>query len=214
MRIFIFGQRDFGAAAFDLSRRLGHDVVGVSSPPLNGAGDGPDRLRQRAAWHGVPWHHAGCAGADSMPPRLDLILAAHAHDFIGERTRRRSRLGALGYHPSLLPRHRGRDAVRWAIHMREPVTGGTAYWLDNSIDGGPIAAQDWCWVDARDSDAELWRRELMPIGLRLFEAVLLQLASGTVVRRPQDESLATFEPAFDPPRVFRPELPLLPAPPL
>jgi methionyl-tRNA formyltransferase len=99
-------------------------------------------------------------------------------------------------HPSLLPRHRGRDAVVWAVHMRDQVTGGTAYWLDDGADTGDIAAQDWCWVKPGDTAEALWRRELAPMGLRLLSGVLTRLDAGEVPRTPQDPDMATWEPAY------------------
>ena len=131
-----------------------------------------------------------------MPDRLDLILCAHAHIFITSEARQNARHGALGYHPSLLPRHRGRDAIHWAVHMRDLVTGGTAYWLDDGADTGDIAAQDWCWIQPGDTPDELWRRDLAPMGLRLLATVLAQLDLGTVPRKPQPAHSATWEPAF------------------
>lgn len=214
MRLLIAGHKQFGAETYRLCRRLGHDVVAVAAPALASgtSTDGhrlPDRLRATAEDDRVPWIPAGELRADRVPGGTDLILAAHSHDYLGRRTRLRARLGAIGYHPSLLPLHRGRDAVRWTIKMGDRVTGGTVYWLSDALDAGDVAAQDFCLVRPCDSAAELWRRDLFPLGLRLFERVLKDLARGVAVRIPQDEALATWEPSWDRPPVFRPELPLL-----
>lgn len=68
--------------------------------------------------------------------------------------------------------------------------------MTGRADAGPIAAQDWCLVRPSDTPAEFWRRDLAPMGLRLFGRVLDDLAAGRVVAIHQDESLATWEPAF------------------
>lgn len=211
MRIFVAGQKAFGAAVLELAMRAGHHVAGVSSPPHASTLDTtgapmPDRMRATAEGAGVPWMPAGTLRADTLPRDVDVIVAAHAHDFIGRATRLRARLGAIGFHPSLLPRHRGRDAVRWTVHMREPITGGSLYWLSDTIDGGDIAAQDWCHVRPGDTPEELWRRELFPIGLRLFARTLADLERGRVVRVPQDPALVTWEPSWSRAPLHRPEL--------
>lgn len=36
-----------------------------------------------------------------------------------------------------------------------------------TVDGGPIAAQDWCFIRPEDDARSLWSRELAPMGLRL-----------------------------------------------
>ena len=70
------------------------------------------------------------------------------------------------------------------------------YWLDERIDAGPLAAQDWCFVRPDDTPSTLWRRELFPLGLRLIDQALGDLLTGRFQRRPQDEALATWEPAL------------------
>jgi methionyl-tRNA formyltransferase len=211
LKIFIAGQRHFGAEVFSLCLKAGHDVVGVCAPvPRELRIDTKlDRLTFAASEASVPIVPAGGLNADSLPRGVDLIIAAHSHDFIGRKTRMQARLGAIGYHPSLLPRHRGRDAVRWALRFGDPVTGGSVYWLDEKVDGGPLAAQSWCWIRPRDTAEELWRRELSPMGIRLFADVLGDLSNGRLVRVPQDEALATWEPALTPPPLRRPDLPML-----
>jgi len=205
MRVVIAGQKQFGADVFHIARKAGHDVAAVACPILNSRGDGPDRLAEAAATFGVPAVHGGLT-ATNLPEDIDVIVTAHSHDFIGRLTRRKTRFGAFGYHPSLLPRHRGRDAVAWAIKMGDPVTGGSVYWLTGTMDGGPIAAQDWCWIHPGDTASELWREKLHPMGLRLMGTVLGDIEYYFRNRYEQDERLATFEPSLNPPRVMRPDL--------
>lgn len=197
MRIVIVGQAWFGAEALRLCLKRGDQVEKVLAPAS--AGEEYDRLYAAAQQAGVAAEHCGRrVGAADIPAGVDLILAAHAHAFIDAGARSAARLGALGYHPSLLPRHRGRDAVRWTIHMGDPIAGGTVYWMDDGADTGPIAGQDWCHVLPGESPAELWRRALAPMGLRLIDEALTALDQGRLPSRPQDEACATWEPAFTP----------------
>lgn len=207
MRVVLSGQKWFGRQVLELLLSLGHEVVLVSAPL--GTPDRPDRLRTRAEHLGLPTLIAGQLNHRTLPPDIDLIVCAHSHDFIGRRTRQRCRLGAIGYHPSLLPLHRGRDAVRWAIQQRDRVTGGTVFWLTDTVDGGPIAAQQHVLIRPEDTADTLWRRELAPLGLTLLRRVLTDLSAGRMVRVPQPHELATWEPALNPPPLYRPDLPEL-----
>lgn len=209
LRLFIAGQRAFGADVYRLAKRLGHTVVGVSAPVFATDGKSPDRLRAQADLDRIPVMVAGTLNADTLPRDVDLIVAAHSHDFIGRKTRLKARLGGIGYHPSLLPRHRGRDAVRWTVKMGDPIAGGSVYWLSEKTDGGPIAAQDYCFVAPGETADSLWREKLAPMGLRLVEAVLADLSKGVVRMQPQDETFATWEPAFGAPPLARPDLELI-----
>lgn len=127
---------------------------------------------------------------------IDLIITAHSLHHV---TREERALAdwAIGYHPSLLPLHRGPDAIRWTIAKREPVTGGSVYQLTDEMDAGEIYAQDWCLVGPHDTARTLWSRELYPMGLRLLDQVVQTLdRQGYLVGRPQDPFLATTEPVF------------------
>jgi methionyl-tRNA formyltransferase len=210
MRVYLCGQKAFGAAAFEAIRRAGHEILGVSAPLWSESEpERPDRLRAAADLARVPFLPAGMLCADRLPAGTDVVAAAHSHDFIGRATRLRARIGAIGYHPSLLPRHRGRDAIRWTIRLRDPVAGGTVYWLSDNVDAGDIAAQEWCWVRSDDTVDTLWRRELFPMGLRLIEQALADLARGVRVAIPQDDAAATWEPSWSRPPLRRPDLLLL-----
>lgn len=186
MRIVIIGQKWLAEQLLQQCLNDGYDVVAVFAPNQN------DRLFQAACERGV-------LAFDVLPnaeilPESDVILAAHAHVFISQAHRETAKLGAIGYHPSLLPRHRGRDAVRWVVHMGEKITGGTLYQMDDGADTGAILLQDWCHVRPDDTAQTLWQRELAPMGLRLFQQYLCDWQS--IQPKVQDETLATFEPAF------------------
>lgn len=208
MKIYLCGQKTFGAETLKMILKKGHEVVGVSAP-LEGSAGGLDRLRAAAQNERIPVMPSGMLNAETLPVGIDVIVAAHSHDFIGKKTRHKARLGAIGYHPSMLPRHRGRDAVRWAIKMGDAITGGSVYWLTDSVDAGPVAAHDWCFIPPDADASRLWRDQLLPMGVRLLGKVLDDLSRGLVVAVPQDEALATWEPGWERPPVRRPDLLLL-----
>lgn len=200
MKIALVGQRSFGRDALRAIHGWGHIVHQVFAP----VGDPLDAEARRL---GLPVQER--ITADALHPRTDLIVCAHAHVFVSEKARNRARLGAIGYHPSLLPRHRGRDAVRWTVHMGDAIAGGSVYWLSNKVDGGPIAASDWTHVRPGTSASELWRDRLFPMGIRLLLRVLADLDSARIVRVEQDEACATWEPSWDREPLARPDLPQL-----
>ncbi len=203
MRVVLVGQKSFGAAVLEMLVGMGAygvDLVAVWAP------GGEDKLWEKARVLKVP-RATGPEMFDVGGGWVDLIVAAHSHKFLGQRTRKAAMLGAIGYHPSLLPRHRGIDAVQWTIKMGDPIAGGSVYWLDNGVDTGPIAKQDWCHVRPGWAASDLWREELFPMGVRLLRETLHELLAGTVTAVPQDEALATWEPSWERPPLHRPELP-------
>lgn len=199
MRLVIVGHGWIAAQLLKDRLLLGDKVLAVL-PPTEA-----DRLAEAACAFGIRVTPAPRrVGADCIPDGTDVILAAHAHATIGADARMQARYGALGYHPSLLPRHRGMDAVRWTLRAGDAIAGGTTYWLDDGMDTGPIAAQEFCFVLPGDDAATLWRRDLAPLGLRLFRQTLELLSRGIVMARPQLEAAATLAPRLLDPSEIEP----------
>ncbi|HWH18303.1 MAG TPA: formyltransferase family protein [Allosphingosinicella sp.] len=191
MRLFIVGQKWLAGEVLGGCLARGFEVAGVAAPSVE------DRFAKAAQQRGIepnvaPRRLAG----DMVPDGVDLIVCAHAHCYVSREARARAAIGAIGYHPSLLPLHRGRDAIRWALHMRDRVTGGTVYWMDDGADTGPIALQDWCHVRPDDDAGTIWRRELGPMGVRLLLSAIELVRDGRCPSKPQRDDLATWEPAF------------------
>ena len=143
------------------------EVVTVS-PPNN-----TDRLARLATIHQIPIVvHDKTLTANQVPTGVDIILTAHAYCFVQKKARDKARLGAVGYHPSLLPKYKGKNAIQLAFNNGDKVMGGSLYQLDDGWDTGAVLAQSSVTVDSGDTLAILWRDKLAPLGLDLFEQFL------------------------------------------
>lgn len=106
-------------------------------------------------------------------------------------------LGAIGFHPSLLPRHRGPDPFFWAIDSGDAVTGVTAHVLDDEYDTGAVLAQRELAIDPSWNAWTLAKKLDRP-SLALLREVVGRFARGDApTPTAQDESLATLAPAPD-----------------
>ena len=99
-------------------------------------------------------------------------MTAHSHARVTREALAAAKLGGIGYHPSLLPRHRGIAAVEWTIKEGDPIAGGTVYHLADRMDAGAIAAQEWVFVKKGETARELWERALAPLGQKLLADVI------------------------------------------
>jgi methionyl-tRNA formyltransferase len=195
MRITLVGSRHFGVTTLEMLRQRGVDVVRVV------VADSEDRLAAAARAAGievvVQANPKLVAGAE-IAPGSDLIVTAHSHARVSKEALAAARLGGIGYHPSLLPRHRGIAAIEWTVKERDPIAGGTVYHLAERMDAGAIAAQDWCFVGKDETARQLWERALAPMGQRLLGQVIDYVKEhGKLPARPQDEQFATHAPALD-----------------
>jgi methionyl-tRNA formyltransferase len=192
MKLAIVGSRYFGATVFEALRmEAGVQIVGVVAPEAD------DRLAKAALAAGVPLHvlaNPKIVPAEAVP-EVDLVVAAHTHARVSNEALAKSRLGGVGYHPSLLPRHRGIAAVEWTILEGDPIAGGSVYHLADGWDAGAVAAQDWCFVARGDTARDLWERELAPMGLRLLAQVVRHAREhGALPAKTQDPRFATKAP--------------------
>jgi methionyl-tRNA formyltransferase len=194
MRITLVGSRHFGVTTLQMLREHGVDVVRVV------VADNEDRLAaaaRAARIEVVVQANPKLVVASEIAERTDLIVTAHSHARIAKEALAAARLGGIGYHPSLLPRHRGIAAVEWTIREKDPIAGGTVYHLADRMDAGAIAAQDWCFVGKDETARQLWERALAPMGQKLLaEVIEYAKAHGTLPARPQDEQFATKAPAL------------------
>jgi methionyl-tRNA formyltransferase len=194
MRITLVGSRHFGVTTLQMLREHGIDVVRVV------VADAEDRLAATARAAGIEvvvQANPKLVVASEIAPATDLIVTAHSHARVGKEALAASRLGGIGYHPSLLPRHRGIAAVEWTIREKDPIAGGTVYHLADRMDAGAIAAQDWCFVGKDETARQLWERALAPMGQKLLAEVIdYAKTHGALPARPQDEQFATKAPAL------------------
>jgi methionyl-tRNA formyltransferase len=100
--------------------------------------------------------------------------------------------GAIGLHPSLLPRHRGPDPLFWTYHAGDAETGVSVQWLDAGADTGDVVLQEAIAVE-RGREGRALYLEMAARGARLLAAAVDAIAAGTAPRTPQDEARATRE---------------------
>jgi methionyl-tRNA formyltransferase len=128
----------------------------------------------------------------------DLIILANVTRILKAPEIAEAGLGVLCFHPSLLPRHRGGDAVYWTFKMGDKESGVTWFWVDEGIDTGPIAIQAGVLIPAESSPSKLYYETLVPLGVKLVDELLGQLERGERPSTVQDESRATHEPLRPP----------------
>jgi methionyl-tRNA formyltransferase len=105
-----------------------------------------------------------------------------------------ARLGGIGVHPSLLPRHRGPDPYFAAIDQGDSVTGVTAHRIDDEYDTGAILGSREVAVGPDWNAWQLARRLDRP-SIALLREVMGRLRAGeTIPEKKQNETTASWAP--------------------
>ncbi|MEZ4504159.1 MAG: methionyl-tRNA formyltransferase [Dehalococcoidia bacterium] len=200
MRIALFGQAAFGRDVLTALREAGEEVVGVSTPR---PGARPDALQQAAEEAGlpvIPTRDLRQAEAFEAYRAWDaeLLVFAFVTDIVRKNVLDAAPRGAIQYHPSLLPLHRGRSSIAWPIIAGEATTGVTIFWVDEGIDSGPVLLQREVEIGAQDSVATLYFDRLYPMGVEMLVESVALVRAGDAPRIEQDHLLATYEPPLGP----------------
>ena len=104
-------------------------------------------------------------------------------------------LGFINLHPSLLPRWRGADPVRWTILEGEEKTEVTIHYASEKMDAGDIILQREMPIFPDDTYGSLGER-LFKEGTALLLSAIQLIKEGKAPRIPQKEEEATYAPAL------------------
>ena len=193
MRVALIGQAAFGEAVYRRLLEQGEDVVGVF---YEREGDPLHTLAQEQGTPAYPTQDLRRREFFETYTALgtELNVMAFVTVIIPERVIDLPSHGTIQYHPSLLPLHRGRSAINWAIINGETETGITIFWPDKGIDTGPLLLQKKTPISPTETLSSLYRNHLFPQGVEgLVEAIAL-INEGRAPKIVQDETQATYEP--------------------
>lgn len=94
--------------------------------------------------------------------------------------------GIIGFHPSALPKNRGRHPVIWALVLGLSETASTFFYMNESADCGAIVSQKNIAINDRDDAQSLYSKIVYAAGLQLVNLVDA-LHNETICGIPQNE---------------------------
>jgi len=198
LRIAIMGQAAFGAKVLETLSDRG-EVIIAAWLPQGKAGGKPDPLKTAADGRGIPafqpesYRTPGTLEAfRSTNP--DLLIMAFVTDIIPPSFFGIPTQGAICYHPSILPRHRGGSAINWAVIMGDRETGISIFWPDAGIDTGPVLLRKRILIGPEDTTGALYFNRLFPLGVEAIVKSVGLIKEGRAPRMVQDKGVATYEP--------------------
>lgn len=127
----------------------------------------------------------------------DVIFVIGWSFIVGDKILKIAKLGCIGQHPSLLPKHRGNAPIPWAIIMGLTKSGTTLLYLTDNVDAGDIIGQKEFKIDFNDYAEDVYNKALNAT-IDLYREVLSKLKNGTAQRVPQDHKRGNIMPRRQP----------------
>lgn len=121
----------------------------------------------------------------------DLILVASFNQIISEKVRSIPKLGAINFHPSLLPKYRGPYPDQAVLLNGESETGVSLHYITGKVDGGNILIQKKIKIDENDNYSSLKKKLAEEAGKIVRDAVELFLHGNAPQGTAQNENEAT-----------------------
>lgn len=198
MRIAFLGTPEFALPSLDMLYKDGHTLAVFTQPdrPVGRhATLTPPPTKAYALERGIPVFQFekirlpdGVKALKAFEP--DLMVTAAFGQILSAENLAIPKYGCINVHGSLLPKYRGAAPIQWAIINGETETGVTTMQTDVGMDTGDILLTDRIAIGADETAGELAER-MSVLGAETLRRTLAALESGTLVRTPQDDSLAT-----------------------
>jgi methionyl-tRNA formyltransferase len=194
-----------GRDCLEAAAESGADIVGVATlpGPIDPNRSGQCSFEEVTGRLGAALHETADINAEetlvwvrALDPELIFVVgwSQLARDpFVAL-----AREGVFGMHPTLLPRHRGRAPIPWAILTGLARTGVTLFEIvDSTADSGAIVGQVVVDVAPDETATTLFVR-LAEAHVHLTRELVPQLVARTAPRIPQDASRASAWPKRTP----------------
>ncbi|HEX5027736.1 MAG TPA: methionyl-tRNA formyltransferase [Gaiellaceae bacterium] len=194
-----------GRDCLEAAAEVGAEIVGVATlpGPIDPNRSGQCAFDEVASRLGAELHETRDVNSDETLAWLrsleaDLVFVVGWSQLVREPFIAEAREGVFGMHPTLLPRHRGRAPIPWAILTGLARTGVTLFEIvDATADSGAIVGQAVLDI-SRDETATTLFARIADAHVELVRSIVPQIIGRTAPRVQQDPSRASTWPKRTP----------------
>ena len=205
MRIVFMGTPDFAEESLRALLEAGEDVAAVFTQPDKPRGRGMREsfspVKALAVERGIPVYQpvtfkdgAATELLRTLAPEL-LVVVAYGR-ILPQAFLDVAKYGSINVHGSLLPKYRGAAPIQWAVLNGDKTTGVSVQYMAAAMDAGDVIAARETEIGEFETAGELFDR-LKTLGAELLAETVRKIASGSVIRVPQNEADATYTKMLD-----------------
>ena len=199
------GTPDFAEESLRALLQAGEDVAAVFTQPDKPRGRGMREsfspVKALAVERGIPVYQpvtfkdgAATELLRTLAPEL-LVVVAYGR-ILPQAFLDVAKYGSINVHGSLLPKYRGAAPIQWAVLNGDKTTGVSVQYMAAAMDAGDVIAARETEIGEFETSGELFDR-LKTLGAELLAETVRKIASGSVIRVPQNEADATYTKMLD-----------------
>ena len=196
------GTPEFAVPSLEMLINEGYEVIAVVTQPDKPKGRGnklaAPPVKEFALEHGITVLQPAKIKTPEFVGQIrelgpDLLVTAAYGKIISKEMLDVPTLGCINVHGSLLPAYRGAAPIQWSIINGEKVTGITTMFTDVGLDTGDMLLKKEIEISSDMTAGEL-HDAMAVLGAQVLKETLSELKKGTLVRKPQDDSLSSYAP--------------------
>lgn len=194
MRIFFVGTISFSKVALEKLLFLNANIVGVATKSQSTFNADHVDLSSICIEEDIPWKYVKDVNAPHIQTWIkslkpDIIFCFGWSNLIKKELLDLTEIGVVGFHPTELPKNRGRHPVIWSLVLGLDKSATTFFFMKEGADDGDILSQSEFTI-AYEDDAFGVYEKIVKNALLQIEHFLPKLQRGDYKLVKQDESQA------------------------
>ena len=121
----------------------------------------------------------------------DIGFCVGWSQLINEKIIKIPKKGFIGYHPSLLPKNRGRHPLIWALNLGLKQTGSSFFFLKKNADSGNIVSQKKIKINYSDNAETLYNKMIIT-ALSQINYILKKLKNNKINSKKQNSKKSNY----------------------
>ena len=121
----------------------------------------------------------------------DYIFAIGFSQLISRELINAAKIGVIGFHPTSLPKFRGRAAVVWQMLLGVKESKVSLFFINEQADAGPIIGQEVYFIDDNDYVIDV-HKKIEEAEVKLIKKIIPLIENNEIEAVPQDDSKASY----------------------
>ena len=191
MRIVFIGCVQFSLSMLEQLVEMNVEIVGVCTKEESAFNADHVDLHSFCDLNKIPWVHSEDINSQETFTWIhalnpSVIFCFGWSEIIKDEILGIPPLGVIGFHPTQLPKNRGRHPLIWTLVLGLEKTASTFFFMDSGVDSGDIISQREIAISRDDDAADLYNKVTATAKLQILDFVP-RLSSGKFERRMQND---------------------------